>query len=162
MNRAATGERMLWLGTIGALAFGALGWRGARVHAEVPPTPMIASVPVYDWPSKDTVQRAARLTTERNPFRLDRRPATMPFGAQLEGTPPPPPPPPRPPIVLVGILGGPPWQAVLQGVPGHTGNVVARAGEVFGDFHVRTVRRDTVIVQGADTTWRLTIRRAWQ
>ncbi len=155
-------EALLWFGAVGALALAVIGWRGAEAQAEVPPSVAIASAQVHSWPGVDTLRKAARLTTDRNPFRVDRRPATVAFDAQLEGAPPPPPPMPRPPIVLVGILGGPPWQAVLDGIPGRSGSVVARAGESFGDLHVRAVRRDTVIVQGADTTWRLTIRRAWQ
>ena len=163
MNRPVMVETALWVATLAALSLAAAGWRGAGAHAESPPSATTAAAPIHGWPGVDTLRRAARLTTDRNPFRVDRRPATVAFDAQLEGEPAPPPPPvPRPPIVLVGILGGPPWQAVLDGIPGRGGSVVARAGESFGDLHVRAVRRDTVIVQGADTTWRLTIRRAWQ
>jgi len=62
--------------------------------------------------------------------------------------------------MLSGVFG-PPWQAVLEGIPGKQGSVVVRVGDVFGELRIRSIRRDTVVVQGADTTWKLTVRRTW-
>jgi hypothetical protein len=101
---------------------------------------------------------------DHDPFRLERHPSPLAYKPELEGAPPAPPPPkaPRPPLVLAGILGGPPWEALIEGLPDKTGSVVVHAGDVFGDLKVRSVTRDSVIIRGADTTWRLGIKGSWQ
>jgi hypothetical protein len=40
--------------------------------------------------------------------------------------------------------------------------VLVRQGDAVGDLKIRVVGRDTVVIQGADTTWRLTLKRPWQ
>jgi len=98
-----------------------------------------------------------------DPFRIDRRPSSVPFapGALVSETFEPS----RAPtldLVLAGILGGPPWQAVLRGVPGRDGSVVVREGETLEDLSITRVDRDSVVVQGADTSWVLTVSRQWR
>lgn len=66
--------------------------------------------------------------------------------------------PSRPTLVLRGVLGGPPWDAIIDGVPGHAGSVVLRTGQRFGELEVRAFRHDTVFIRGMDTTWTLTLR----
>ena len=158
-------EALLWAL---ALIFALVGWRRWRAAvirpspaavAVIPPAPD-AGVPLTD----DTRAAAARLVTGGDVFRLDRVPA--PIGApqaQLAGLPPAPPPPPRfrPPLAVSGIVG-PPWQAMLEGVPDHPSTVVVSPGDVLGPLRVRSITRDQVVVQGPDTTWRLTVRRPWQ
>lgn len=61
----------------------------------------------------------------------------------------------RPQLAVRAIIGGPPWQAMLDGAPG--GQTIVRNGQVVGALTVRSVGRDTVIVQGMDTTWKLTL-----
>jgi hypothetical protein len=75
---------------------------------------------------------------------------------------PPPMLPPKPALRLRGILGGPPWDVLIEGVPGREGAVVARVGQTLGGVTIRAVHRDTVIVRGMDTTWKLTIVNSWQ
>ena len=65
----------------------------------------------------------------------------------------------RPALVLSGVVGGPPWSAVIEGVPGREGPWVARAGDQFGELKVKRVAKDTVVIVASDTTWRLTLRR---
>ena len=96
----------------------------------------------------------------RDPFRLERRPSTVAFGVLPVAPTAPADPSRRPRLILSGIFG-PPWQAVLEGIPGREGSVVARVGDVFGELRIRSIRRDTVVVQGADTTWKLTVRHVW-
>jgi hypothetical protein len=36
-----------------------------------------------------------------------------------------------------------------------------RRGDSLGTLIVRAVGRDTVTINGADTTWRLTVKRSW-
>lgn len=113
--------------------------------------------------SRDTLAGARREVIEANPFRLSRRPPAVAYRAQLEGVPISPPiaKAPKPLLALAGIVGGPPWQALIDGLPGRTGIVVVRSGESIGDLRIRSVRHDAVIVADADTTWHLTVRRAW-
>ncbi|MGH7720461.1 MAG: hypothetical protein ACREON_16645 [Gemmatimonadaceae bacterium] len=115
-------------------------------------------------PDADTLESAALAVVESDPFRLERRPASAIYRPELEGAPLealPPPPPPKPMLTLGGVAGGPPWEAVVDGIPGREGPVVVRAGQALGDFRVRSVGRDTVVIQGADTVWRLTLRKPW-
>jgi hypothetical protein len=57
--------------------------------------------------------------------------------------------------VLKAIIGGPPWQAVIDGIPGQPPGTIAGTGARFDKLVVRSVTRDTVVVQGPDTTWSL-------
>lgn len=156
-------ERMLLTTAALAVILAVAGWRGADAAADWRPAAPNGSP--NDSVSLTTPgERAATASlasdiVARNPFRLDRRPSSVPFGA-----PPvvaaPPDPTRRPKIQLTGVFG-PPWQAVLEGIPGREGSVVARVGDAFGTLRIRSIRRDTVVVQGADTTWKLTVRHVW-
>lgn len=155
---------VLW-STAGVCAVVAVrGWRNATTPAEARLTqqPTTASVPRLL--SSDTLRVAASLIEARDPFRSDRHPSTVAFRTDLEGAPPPPPPPkpPRPPLSLAGIIGGPPWEALLVGLPGKEGSLLVRKGDVIDGFRIRSVGRDTVIVQASDTTWRLAVKSPWQ
>jgi hypothetical protein len=62
----------------------------------------------------------------------------------------------RPALILVGILGGPPWNALVDGIPEHHGSVLLRLGEQAGGIRFDQIRGDTVVLAGHDTTWTLT------
>jgi hypothetical protein len=64
-------------------------------------------------------------------------------------------------LVLAGTVGGPPWAALVEGIPGREGAVLVRAGDVLGTLTVRTVKRDTVTIQARDTVWRLSLKKPW-
>ena|ERR1700722_7596975 len=102
--------------------------------------------------------------SDRDPFRLTREPATIAYSSEPDA--PPPPPPPRPPIMLSGIVG-PPWAALLEGVPGHDGTMLAKVGDTVSRapaalLIIRGIVRDTAVVQGLDTVWHLAVRRVWR
>ncbi|MDB4949562.1 MAG: hypothetical protein JWM27_2211 [Gemmatimonadetes bacterium] len=171
MTRASI-ERLLWAV---ALAGSAAAWAGTRgaapPHRRAHPSPLTPPPAVREI-DPALLADARRRIEEGDPFRLARRPAAAPFVRQVAGlTPGPgmpggvfvPPPPPRfrPPLALTGIVG-PPWQALLEGVPNQQGALVVREGERYGDLRIRTVRPDHVVVQGPDTTWRLTLKPKWQ
>jgi hypothetical protein len=59
----------------------------------------------------------------------------------------------RPTFALKAIVGGPPWSAVIDGIPGQAAGTVIRQGAQFEKLVVRSVTRDSVIIQGPDTTW---------
>jgi len=64
----------------------------------------------------------------------------------------------RPTLTLKGTAG-PPWQAIIDGVPGQPNAVVVRVGSVFDRFIIKSVTRDTVVVQGPDGTWVVSLSR---
>lgn len=162
-------ERILWLV---ALVAGAAAWSGSRAAAVKTPRPRIPSLEAPAEPhaySQTALAQAERRVVDSDAFRLERRPASAAFQRQVSGMvpgagmpfAPPPPPKFRPPLALTGIVG-PPWQALLEGLPNQQGAVVVRQGETYGDLRIRTVRPDLVVVQGPDTTWRLTLKPKWQ
>lgn len=110
----------------------------------------------------DSVRRAADLVAAGDPFRLSRRPPTVPFGtvAPIATTAPPPG---RPQLVLRGIVGtGARWSAIVLGIPGHDGGALLIAGDTIGGLRVQHVTARTVTVVGADTAWTLSLKAPWQ
>jgi len=158
-------ELVLW-----ALALPLAGMAGSRARLEgisAPAAPAWVTAPpmVRRAPAKSLVAGSA-IIVERDVFRLDRRPSPILYSPAAADAPPRAPRPPRPALVVTGIVGGPPWEALLEGIPGQAGAAVVRPGDVFGDSTARLtitrVGRDTVIVAGMDTAWALTVRRAWE
>lgn len=110
----------------------------------------------------DSLAAQAAMIIENDVFRLTNRPSSVPYTLA-------PPPnverpaavrPVRPTLALRAVMGGPPWLAVVDGLPGGVGDgVTVRAGDTFDKLLIRSVGRDTVIVQAPDTIWKLTIPR---
>jgi hypothetical protein len=133
------------------------------------PTPAIKSLEIQPAarpvPRVDTTalaKTAARIRT-RNAFRIDRRPADVLYNPWEPSAPPAPPVTPRalPRLALAGILG-PPWNALIEGVPGRETGLLLAVGEERSGVKFVALRGDTVLLSGFDTTWTLTARRAWQ
>jgi hypothetical protein len=159
-------EALLWILALAVALLGAQRWRRAEPAGTAAPDLLAASPPAPRRVPAARLEAAAAAVTGGNPFRLDRIPAPVGFnqpGGMMPGIPDyTPPPPPRPQLAVTGIVG-PPWQAVLEGVPGREGaGVVVRRGDVLGELRVRDVTATTVVVSAPDTTWRLTVRRPWQ
>lgn len=160
--RAAVLERGLWAVAGLATVVAVLAVRAARATPEVIPRSIVPAAAEPRHVAADSIAQAAAYVTASDPFRLSRQPASVAYSPALEGLAPPVAQgPPRPTLVLRGIVGGPPWSAILDGVPGRDGSVVVRRGDSLGTLVVRVVGRDTVIINGADTTWRLTVKRSW-
>jgi hypothetical protein len=111
----------------------------------------------------DSLQVWARHSAARDPFRLSRQPSLVGSESVDASTSVVSTSPPKPQLVLYGILGARArWQAVIGGVPGETGPVLVRSDDtlatVAGPFRVHHIAPDTILVQGMDTTWRLTLR----
>jgi hypothetical protein len=153
-------EQSAWIGALVCTALGIAGLRAssaARNDADAAtPVPPSIDVVVFDASALDS---AVDTILDSDPFRESQDEAVRASAAnpalQLAVSPKPP----KPPLFLRGLLGGPPWNVMLDGVPGHDGSIVLHVGESFGGLTVRAVRRDTVVVQGADTTWMLTLKR---
>lgn len=162
MNRWALGRAVTWLLT--ALLFTSTIERvrvGTTATAVSPPpqrseiTATLAPIPT------DSLNVLADRIVEADIFRLTRRPSPVAFGTAGEGGPPPTPTPPKPPLALAGVVGGPPWIGLLDGVPGRDQSVLVHAGDTVGGLRVRTVTRNRVVIAGFDTTWQLTVREPW-
>ena len=111
----------------------------------------------------DSLGEAAANAAANDPFRLVNRPSGVRYDAKLEGGAGAPaqfvPPPVRPAFALKAIVGGPPWSAVVDGIPGQPAGTIVRTGSSFDKLTVRSVGRDTVVIAAPDTTWKLTLSR---
>ena len=110
--------------------------------------------------SDDSLDAAAANTVANDPFRLVNHPSTVRYDARTEGgigAPAPFVPLIRPQLVLRAIIGGPPWQAIVDGIPGQQPGSIVGSGVVFEKLTVRSVGKDTVVIQGPDTLWKLTL-----
>lgn len=165
-------EALLWMLALVFAVLGGARWRRAEPAAQAPPAALGATPPEPRRIPRARLAEAGRSVVGGNPFRLDRAPAPLGFNqpdpgmgmpGMMPGMPPPytPPPPPRPQLLVSGIVG-PPWQALLEGVPGREGAVVVKRGDVLGDLRVRDITESVVVVASPDTTWRLTVRTPWQ
>lgn len=155
INRA---DALLIALAVACLSLAAYRWdreaplaRGLPINRQVAP-----DVPRPEAPH-DALQLAGEVAG-RNPFRLSNRPALVrhgeePVPAAVGG------PPYRPPLALRAIVGGPPWTALLAGVPGHTGTVMISRGDRIDSLEIRDITRDSVVLRGPDTTWVLTVNR---
>jgi hypothetical protein len=159
-------ELLLWLLAGAAASYGWVGWHRSDLRPPAAQAAVFSQVPaVAGPPAGGVLSGAGRIIAANDVFRLDRAPAPLAFSARppgyAGGAPPPPPPKFRPPLAVSGIVG-PPWQAFLEGVPEHGGSVVVQRGDTLAGLRVRSIGPDLVVVQGADTTWRLTPRKPWQ
>jgi hypothetical protein len=155
-------EQAVWGMTVVAVVSGALVMQREARSLTVPVVQRVTR----SLPAAVSVALAPRAKEDRmrtildgDLFRRERRaPDPIPQG------PLPPaaaraPAPPKPRLVLQGLVGGPPWDAIVQGLPGHDGSYVVRAGDSIGGLKVRSVRPDGATIHGMDTTWILTLRR---
>lgn len=153
-------EAVLWLVAIAAFASGAWRWHHGSVHTAASEIQLPAADENPVRIERAALLRAAVATTRRNPFRLDRRSSAVPYSADPPATltevaavraiP-----------LLMGIVG-PPYQAILGGIPGRDGSIVVRQGDTLATLRVRRLSRDTLVLAAPDTVWILTVRRAWQ
>ena len=165
MHRATGAVLEVALWATAAAALGAAMWA-----ARWTPTARAEAMAIAAPESRTTTPDAAALgrwrdrVVARDPFRLLRRASPIAFTVAMPeqglAAATMPMRPPKPALVLRGLVGGPPWEAVLDGVPGRERGVVARAGDVLGgtaELRVRRVGADGVVITGMDTTWRLTV-----
>lgn len=148
---------------VGESATALVRWRGAAaaISTRSVQIPRVASIPAD---TADTVLVAAEESIVSNdPFRLANAPASVRYDPRGElaagdvGVAQPA--PVRPTMTLKAIVGGPPWQAVVDGLPGQPANTLVRAGSTYDKLVARQVTRDSVVIQGPDTTWVLSFRR---
>jgi hypothetical protein len=154
-------ERALWCCAALTVSAGLLGVRSSepRTVGEIAELPVVATLTAP--PNSAALDSAVDDITDRNLFRPERASAEERAGAPAPGPMAMAVPSNRPHLVLKGVLGGPPWDAVVEGVPGREGALVIRVGESVAGVSVRAIRRDTAYVRGFDTTWALPLSRTW-
>jgi hypothetical protein len=128
---------------------------GARGRDGVPPLrALVAAI------TDDALAGVEEAIVTNDPFRLSNSPSAVrydpaegvtPSGVAMS-------PQPRPTLVLKAIVGGPPWQAIIDGIPGQPSGTLAQTGSKFDRLTVRSITRDSVIVVGTDTAWVLSFR----
>lgn len=151
-------EAVLWGVAVGCALITGFAWRDANKRERDVALAIPGSRALAPAVHPDSVAASAAYTAEHNPFRLNRRPASATAavasgeaGATTVA---------RPAILLKGVVGATrAWQAVLEGIPGRSGSVVVTQGDTVGGLRIRRIGRDTVVVQGPDTTWKLTVKR---
>lgn len=151
-------ERGLYLAAALCATLACVGWFTSMPARLAGAHTVVARVTDAGVPPAESIDGAARVAAATDPFRLDRHPTSVPYRPELEGVAPPPKPP-KPSLALEGLVGN---AALIDGVPGRTVTAIVHAGDTLGWLRIRRIGRDTVIVSGVDTTWRLTLRRAWQ
>lgn len=156
-------ERCAWAVAVAALLAAAHSWYVISRPAEAPaPAIWPVSQPTHPIAADSLAVLTSRIVGS-DPFRLDRKPADVAYGAtpdSLAGRASTTPTAPRPPLALVGIVG-PPWRALVDGVPGHDGSMVLRAGQSVADLRVVAVSATAATISSLDTTWHLTVKRTW-
>jgi hypothetical protein len=145
MIRSRLGERALWALGLALTAIGGWSWSPSGTNAHEPAEGLATGSAT----GRQVTADRADLIIARNPFRTDRRPAARRFGSEGPSTATAP----APPFQLAGILGGPPWQAVLEGLPGADGSTIVREGDSIGAWRVLRIEQRSLVVAGPDSTW---------
>lgn len=102
------------------------------------------------------IDSGAAMVVENDPFRFSNTPPTVRFDPSSDASAQQPAMPlALPRLVLRAIVGGPPWSAVIDGLPGQPPGAVARQGSRFDELTVALIARDSVVVRANDTTWTL-------
>lgn len=156
--------RVLWIAwsiaAVALIAIAVVRWR--RVDAPAPVRLVIPSV--HDerrvHPATELDSNAVAIV-DNDPFRLANEPSPTRYSlapaepaavttvARAQ----------HPNLTLRGIAGGPPWQALVDGIPGQTHVTLVHVGSVVDKLVVRAITRDTVVIRGVDTTWVLRFAR---
>jgi hypothetical protein len=154
-------ERALWISAVAGVMTGIVALRRPVTIAHDATRGPIA-VPSIARPDSDALEEALGVIYEANVFRPDRKGVDLTeLAPATQGGVPQPSKPPKPVLVLRGLLGGPPWDALVEGVPGREGAMVLRAGQTTEGLTLKAIRHDTVFIKGMDTTWKLILRRGW-
>ena len=155
-------ERFAWTVATVAVIAGIRTWRGISRPAQAAAPAIWPVSPAATPLDRDSLAVLVERITSADPFRLDRRPAAIAYGSTdtVAAHAVAQPAAQRPSLVLVGIVG-PPWHALVDGIPGHDGSTVLRNGQTVAGLRVGSITARTTTITGMDTTWRLTVKRTW-
>ncbi len=158
-----------WSGRV-ALWYAAAFFAGASIRL-LATRPGATDVDAVMYPTMAIGQLSDTASFERLSALVDTVLAYDPMDARVDvvvavdPVPSPPPEPVRPPapaLMLRGVVGGPPWMALLEGVPGQTGAVMLAQGDTLGMLRVVRVMADAVVLRDADSTWTLQLAATWR
>lgn len=143
-------------------AAGAVRWHAAKPIGDRSPVQIVPVANLRDDSLETAIAAAEDVIVANDPFRLANEPALVRYdpanesdvATTIAGSARV-----RPNLILKAIVGGPPWQAVIDGLPGQPPNTVVRAGTAYDKLVARAVTRDSVVIQGPDTAWVLSFRR---
>ncbi len=143
-------DLLLLLACLGAWVFATTRLRGALTTEIVGPMPLDARPSV-----RPKVVHDVSLISRQGAFRPlgGRSPATADTVSA-----PPPTPMEVPPVELKGIMGGPPWLAVLSRSGSAGEDRVLRSGDSLDLVAVRAVKADGVTLRFRDSTWTILLR----
>ena len=166
MNTARA-ERMLALACAALVAAAFAQWRaGTRPPPSVDIVPSVLHRRLVNvLLDEDSLNAAGDVVVSGDPFRVANEPTSVAFSPGPDGGQPTAAitaaasRPPHPALILRAIVGGPPWQAIVDGLPGQPPGTIVNAGMLISGLKIRSVVRDTVFVQGSDTAWKLTLGR---
>lgn len=108
---------------------------------------------------RTTWDQRMRRASANAPFLLATSPSKQVDSSEIGSAGPVVSAPTRPPITVQAIVGGPPWHAVIEGVPGTEGSIVVRQGDRLQTFFVRSVGVAGVTVGVADSSWFMPLAR---
>lgn len=153
-------EQLLWIVSVVV----ALTGTASAIVMQRPPRSTEPAMPLGREPSNQTAAAKAaddqlRAILAGDVFRRERAAPDSTIQTATQATPRPPTPP-KPRLMLRGLVGGPPWNAIIEGIPGHDGSYVVRAGDSVSGLRIRSVNRDGTTIRGMDTTWTLKLGRA--
>jgi len=160
-------ERAIWLVVSGVALIAARRIMRPDVNvtgdaiATRPHPPTVAAARTLVMFDDESLDSAVAQTVAHDVFRVERKPATVAYSLAPGGfIAPAMPAAPVVRISLQGTIGGPPWSAIISGIPGHDGTVVMSTGDTLGGVAIRHVGRDNVTVRVKDSTWTVTLGRA--
>jgi hypothetical protein len=148
--------------SVGLAVLGVQRWRHALPAVPERKAPTEQVVVAVDTTLGDSIAVAGEVIIANDPFRLANAPATVrydPSADAVQSNAAAQPILVRPTLVLKAIVGGPPWQAVIDGLPGQPTGLAVRAGSTYNRLTIRAITRDSVIIRGPDTTWILSFSR---
>ena len=141
-----------------SLPAGILAMRPVRVDIEPAVTRAIIGNDSIGLVSTDSVDL---ILVERDPFRMSRTPAEVPYNPLPPELIPVEAPPPKPQLMVSGIVWGSEPSALIEGLPEVEGARVMKTGDSSGPIRVKRISRTDVILVGMDTTWVLEVRKPW-
>ncbi len=136
---------------LAALAFAGARSSGANPAPAPTPEPSRAVVMAERTPVEVARSRPFR----RSPFRTGD--ATAGGATALSDAVQAPPAVPLAPITVQAIVGGPPWGALLLGLPGTAGPRVVRPGDRFDPVQVMEIQAERVTLASTDSSWSIAL-----
>jgi hypothetical protein len=142
----------------------AVAWTLAVPTIPAPGPEPIALAPAMLTIDEPRPGQASDDLRRHDPFRLDRTPTNARYNPYAPIAPQPAARPAavRPPLALAGIVGGPPWNALIEGIPGRENGVLLAVGDSTNGVRLVRIAGDTATVAGFDTVWVLTPRQPWR